>query len=33
MGKKLLDQVRDQIRVRHYSIKTEKSYQALHLLP
>ncbi len=26
MGKKLLDQVRDQIRVRHYSIKTEKSY-------
>jgi integron integrase len=26
MGKKLLDQVRDQIRIRHYSIKTEKSY-------
>ena len=26
MGKKLLDQVRDKIRIRHYSIKTEKSY-------
>ena len=25
-GKKLLDQVRDVIRVKHYSIRTEKSY-------
>lgn len=26
MGRKLLDRVRDKIRVKHYSIKTEKSY-------
>ena len=26
MGRKLLDQVRDQIRLRHYSMRTEKSY-------
>ncbi len=25
-GKKLLDQVRDKIRLRHYSIRTEKTY-------
>ena len=25
-GRKLLDVVRDKIRVKHYSIKTEKSY-------
>ena len=25
-GKKLLDRVRDKIRLRHYSIRTEKAY-------
>ena len=26
MAKKLLDEVRDQIRLKHYSLSTEKSY-------
>ena len=26
--KKLLDQVRDVLRVKHYSIRTERAYQA-----
>jgi hypothetical protein len=36
-GKRLLDRVRDKIRVKHYSIRTEETYlqwvQTLYLFP